>query len=115
MGGNKPQSSFNQEQNKYASIKLISQQSLFAAAAPRSVHASNKVMISHHKLAAVARPVRTGVKMSSTDSYIDDGSPSVCENYDSPGDMDFGYSDDIWDQLPSDCSPDALDYQETAV
>ena len=53
--------------------------------------------------------------MSSTDSYIDDGSPSVCENYDSPGDMDFGYSDDIWDQLPSDCSPDALDYQETAV
>ena len=115
MGGNKPQSSFSQEQNKYASIKVSSQQSLFAIGAPQSLQSSSKVMISHHKFAAAARPVRTGFKMSSADYYIDDGSPSVCENYDSSADVDFGYSDDVWDQLPSDCSPDALDYQDSVV
>ena len=45
--------------------------------------------------------------------YVDDGSPSVCEhNYDH-FEPEAVYSDDIWDQLPSDCSPDSIEYLES--
>ena len=48
-------------------------------------------------------------------TYDDDGSPSCNnESYD-PVDVELAYSDDIWDQLPSDCSPDSIDYLDATT